>query len=124
MLELGALAGGNIGIGAGIQHRTESFNYSLLDPLDESGMGNAPDSPIVGGQDVDAVFVEGILPVSDSLEVQAAVRYEDYGTVDTTDPSLQFVIRYQTGWVFAEVRSSFPSSIGSSDECFKSVINY
>ena len=90
--ELGALAGGNIGVAAGIQHRTESFNYSP-DPLDESGLGNGPDSPIVGGQDVDALFVEGILPVSDALEVQAAVRYEDYGTVDTTDPKL--AIRYQ-----------------------------
>ena len=100
--ELGALAGGNIGIATGIQHRTESFNYSP-DPLDESGIGNAPDSPIVGGQDVDAVFVEGILPVSDSLEVQAAIRYEDYGTVDTTDPKL--AVRYQISdiWVFVEV---------------------
>ena len=33
------------------------------------------------------------MPVSDSLEVQAAVRYEDYGTVDTTDPKL--AIRWQ-----------------------------
>jgi iron complex outermembrane receptor protein len=90
--ELGALAGGNIAVAAGMQHRTESFSYSP-DPLDESGIGNAPDSPIAGGQDVDALFVEGILPISDTLEVQAAVRYEDYGTVDTTDPKL--AIRYQ-----------------------------
>ena len=85
MVKLDHDPGGNIGVAAGMQHRTESFNYSP-DPLDESGIGNAPDQPIVGGQDVDAVFVEGILPVSDVLEVHAAVRYEDYGTVDTTDP--------------------------------------
>jgi len=104
--ELGALAGGNIGVAAGMQHRTESFNYSP-DPLDESGIGNAPDQPIVGGQDVDAVFVEGILPVSDVLEVQAAVRYEDYGTVDTTDPKL--AIRYQVSDSLG-IRGSWGSS--------------
>jgi iron complex outermembrane receptor protein len=104
--ELGALAGGNIGIAAGMQRRTESFNYSP-DPLDESGIGNAPDQPIVGGQDVDALFVEGILPVSDSLEVQAAVRYEDYGNVDTTDPKL--AIRYQVSDSLG-IRGSWGSS--------------
>ena len=104
--ELGALAGGNIGVAAGMQHRTESFNYSP-DPLDESGIGNAPDQPIVGGQDVDALFVEGILPVSDSLEVQAAVRYEDYGNVDTTDPKL--AIRYQVSDSLG-IRGSWGSS--------------
>tara|TARA_B110000503_G_scaffold42451_1_gene69536 strand:+ start:578 stop:3298 length:2721 start_codon:yes stop_codon:yes gene_type:complete len=104
--ELGALAGGNIGVAAGMQHRTESFNYSP-DPLDESGIGDAPDQPIVGGQDVDAVFVEGILPVSDVLEVQAAVRYEDYGTVDTTDPKL--AIRYQVSDSLG-IRGSWGSS--------------
>jgi iron complex outermembrane receptor protein len=104
--ELGALAGGNIGVAAGMQHRTESFNYSP-DPLDESGIGNAPDSPIAGGQDVDALFVEGILPVSDSLEVQAAVRYEDYGTVDTTDPKL--AIRWQATDTLG-IRGSWGSS--------------
>jgi iron complex outermembrane receptor protein len=104
--ELGALAGGNIGVAAGMQHRTESFSYSP-DPLDESGIGNAPDQPIVGGQDVDALFVEGILPVSDSLEVQAAVRYEDYGNVDTTDPKL--AIRYQVSDSLG-IRGSWGSS--------------
>ena len=104
--ELGALAGGNIGVAAGIQHRTESFNYSP-DPLDESGLGNAPDSPIAGGQDVDALFIEGILPVSDALEVQAAVRYEDYGTVDTTDPKL--AMRYQVSDSIG-IRGSWGSS--------------
>jgi iron complex outermembrane receptor protein len=66
--EVGALPGGSIGVAAGLQHRSETFSYSP-DPLDVSGLGNGPDAPIDGGQDVDALFVEAILPVSDSLEV-------------------------------------------------------
>ena len=104
--EVGALPGGSIGVAAGIQHRSESFSYSP-DPLDVSGLGNGKDAPIAGGQDVDAVFVEAMLPVSDSIEVQAAVRYEDYGTVDTTDPKL--AVRWQATENFG-VRGSWGTS--------------
>jgi iron complex outermembrane receptor protein len=104
--EVGALSGGSIGVAAGLQHRSETFSYSP-DPLDVSGLGNGPDAPIDGGQDVDALFVEAILPVSDSLEVQAAVRYEDYGTVDTTDPKL--AVRWQASETFG-IRGSWGTS--------------
>ena len=104
--EVGALPGGSIGVAAGLQHRSETFSYSP-DPLDVSGLGNGPDAPIDGGQDVDALFVEAILPVSDSLEVQAAVRYEDYGTVDTTDPKLS--VRWQASENFG-IRGSWGTS--------------
>jgi iron complex outermembrane receptor protein len=104
--EVGALAGGGIGVAAGMQHRSESFSYSP-DPLDVSGLGNGPDAPITGGQDVDAVFVEAMFPVSDSVTVQAAVRYEDYGTVDTTDPKL--AVRWQATENFG-VRGSWGTS--------------
>ena len=104
--EVGSLAGGSMGVAAGLQHRSESFSYSP-DPLDVSGLGNAPDAPIAGSQDVDALFVEAILPVSDTLEVQAAVRYEDYGTVDTTDPKL--AVRWQIAENFG-LRGSWGTS--------------
>ena len=104
--EVGALPGGSIGVAVGMQHRSESFSYSP-DPLDVSGLGNGKDAPIAGGQDVDAVFVEAMLPVSDSIEVQAAVRYEDYGTVDTTDPKL--AVRWQATENFG-IRGSWGTS--------------
>ena len=45
---------------------------------------------VFGRQDAYAVFGEVLFPVSDRFEVQAAVRYEDYGDDggDTTDPKL------------------------------------
>ncbi len=43
-------------------------------------------------QDVDSLFAELALPVSDDLDVQLAIRYEDYGTVDSIDPKV--VVRY------------------------------
>jgi iron complex outermembrane receptor protein len=43
-------------------------------------------------QDVDALFAELALPVSDQLDVQLAIRYEDYGTVDSIDPKV--VVRF------------------------------
>lgn len=104
--EVGMLSGGSIGVAAGMQHRSETFSYSP-DPLDVSGLGNGPDAPIDGGQDVDALFVEAIMPVSDSLEVQVAVRYEDYGTVNTTDPKL--AVRWQASEKFG-VRGSWGTS--------------
>jgi iron complex outermembrane receptor protein len=75
--------------------------------LDVSGLGNGPHAPIDGGQDVDALFVEAIMPVSDSLEFQAAVRYEDYGTVNTTDPKL--AVHWQASEKFG-VRGSWGTS--------------
>jgi iron complex outermembrane receptor protein len=48
-----------------------------------------------------------MLPVSDSIEVQAAVRYEDYVTVDTTDPKL--AVRWQATENFG-VRGSWGTS--------------
>ena len=51
--EVGMLPGGSIGVAAGMQHRSETFNYSP-DPLDVSGLCNGPDAPIDGGQYVDA----------------------------------------------------------------------
>ncbi|MBT5560343.1 MAG: TonB-dependent receptor, partial [Proteobacteria bacterium] len=86
---LGELPGGSIGVAVGLQHRTESFNYTP-DALDASGLGDGLDAPIDGGQDADAAYVEAILPVSDNLEIQVALRYEDYGEQvgNTVDPKV------------------------------------
>lgn len=89
--ELGQLKGGPVGFAAGVQRRKETFEYTP-DPLDASGLGDALDARIDGSQNVDAAFVEAILPVLNTLEVQAALRYEDYGDQvgSTIDPKLAF----------------------------------
>lgn len=89
--ELFEMDGGAAGIAVGFQYRNQdlSQDYDALANQDSFSfvIGN-PD--VAGEQDVIAVFGELALPVSDTLDVQIALRYEDYGGTigDTVDPKL------------------------------------
>jgi len=48
--------------------------------------------PVDEKQDVHSLFYENALHVSDDLDIQLAVRYEDYGDTDTLDPKV--AVRY------------------------------
>ena len=48
----------------------------------------APTFEVDTDQNVDAFFGELALPVSDSFDMQIALRYEDYGTDSTLDPKI------------------------------------
>ena len=39
-------------------------------------------------QEVDSLFAEFALPITDNFDMQLALRYEDYGTVDSVDPKV------------------------------------
>ena len=52
----------------------------------------APTFEFDNSQDVDSIFAELALPVADNFDVHLAIRYEDYGTVDSVDPKV--VVRY------------------------------
>ena len=39
-------------------------------------------------QEVDSLFTEFALPITDDFDMQLALRYEDYGTVDSVDPKV------------------------------------
>ena len=39
-------------------------------------------------QEIDSLFAEFALPITDSFDMQIALRYEDYGTVDSVDPKV------------------------------------
>ena len=60
-------------------------------------------------RDVQAVFVEVGMPILGNLELQAALRYEDYGgdIGDTTDPKIAVLFRPAE---FLTLRGSFSSS--------------
>ena len=87
--ELFEMEGGAAGIAFGAQYRYQDLtqDYDALANQDRFSfvIGN-PD--IYGEQDVYAIFGELALPVSDDLDIQIALRYEDYGgtTGDTIDP--------------------------------------
>jgi outer membrane receptor protein involved in Fe transport len=89
--ELFEMDGGAAGFAFGAQYRYQdlSQDYDALSNQDRFSfvIGNAD---IYGEQDVIALFAELALPVSDVLDIQIALRYEDYGgtTGDTIDPKL------------------------------------
>lgn len=88
--------GGAAGIALGIQWREQKLeqDYDALSNQDRFSfvIGN-PD--IYGEDDVWAMFAELALPVADNLDIQLALRYEDYGgsTGDTVDPKVAFSYR-------------------------------
>ncbi|MFT5012194.1 MAG: iron complex outermembrane receptor protein [Planctomycetaceae bacterium] len=114
------LEGGNVGWAAGIQTRSEEFDFTLadignrainpcpfVDPTsvalghtttlncDASGAGLlaflAASDEESTSRDIYAAFAEFALPVSDTIDIQLAFRYEDYGEDDggdTFDPKI------------------------------------
>ncbi|GAB4573911.1 MAG: TonB-dependent receptor [Rhodothalassiaceae bacterium] len=105
-----ALPGGPLGLALGFSYRKDNF---LLDNDDLLNIGDSffqPASPDgFGSLDVFGVFGELSIPVLDTLEVQAAVRYEDYGgsVGSTVDPKIS--ARWDAlDWL--SVRGSFGTS--------------
>jgi iron complex outermembrane recepter protein len=93
--QLGEVGGGPAGIAVGLQLRSEDIAY---DYDANSNAGNflffAANPDFTGDRDVRAVFTELALPLSDALDLQLAVRYEDYGSgVDSTDPKVALLWR-------------------------------
>jgi iron complex outermembrane recepter protein len=102
------LAGGDIGFAAGIQYRYESYERNPNDisdlsvtPCPTPGETNcssitgpfgflAGTSPLDEDQDIYALYGELGLPVTDAINVQIALRFEDYGgnTGNTLDPKV------------------------------------
>lgn len=93
------LSNGNyVSMAFGTQWR--EFTYSdIADSLSEFRLDGRADpvfSIIDAKQDVYAVYTEAVIPASDDLEIQLALRYEDYGADeggDTTDPKVG--VKYQ-----------------------------
>ncbi len=89
------LNGEVVAVAIGAQYRDMEFN-DIADSLSEFRIDGRTDPVFsVSGakQDVYAIFGEAIIPLSEDFEIQAAIRYEDYGSDqggDSTDPKLGF----------------------------------
>lgn len=87
------LGGGGVGLALGAQFREETQqaggNELATDPSFPFAF-TGPTIPYEADQTIYAVFGEMAFPITDDLELQLAVRYEDYGgeTGDTIDPKL------------------------------------
>lgn len=102
---------GPIGVAIGAHWRREFQELRFGVPREVTG-------PVGGGQsgeyryerDISAIYAEAVVPLlttdTQSLELQVAVRYEDLGEVDTTDPKISLLYRLDT----VNVRASFGTS--------------
>ncbi|WP_262693608.1 TonB-dependent receptor domain-containing protein [Kordiimonas aquimaris] len=101
---------GDIGLALGVQYRDETFSQDF-DPISEAD-GFAF---LIGGQDFSrsrdakAIFAEMFVPLGDTLDFSAAVRYEDYGgnIGDTLDPKFSLLWRPTDEW---SLRGSYSTS--------------
>jgi len=102
--ELMELSGGTAGFAAGVQIRREGFQVETDDineiRFDENGNPIPVDLIFLAGLsevDVDrtsyALFAETILPLTDNVELKAALRYENLENDSSVDPKL--ALRWQ-----------------------------
>lgn len=85
------MGGGNVLTAIGAQYRDMSYE-NIPDSRRQNGTNarNEVEGIVTGDQDATAIFAEAIMPITDTFEMQLALRYEDYGDRggDTTDPKV------------------------------------
>ena len=96
------LPGGPIGAAVGYQFRDDSFTNTpaLVEIAGDAWIGSTePEDITTGNRDVDAYFAELAIPVLSNLEIEAAVRREEFSTgQESTDP--KYGITYApTDWL-------------------------
>ncbi|MFQ5534469.1 MAG: TonB-dependent receptor plug domain-containing protein [Sphingomonadales bacterium] len=103
------LPGGSIGVAIGGQFRDEKLNFDWDENYNQENFTFLVGGPDFGGsREIGAAFLELALPVMDDLEVQVAVRHENYGSgVSSTDPKV--AVLWQPTSMF-----SFRGSFGTS----------
>ena len=96
------LPGGPIGAAVGYQLRQESFMNmpSAVELMGDTWIGGTePEVVTSGSRDIDSFFAELAIPLLDNLEIEAAVRREEFSTGQaSTDP--KFGVTYApTDWL-------------------------
>ena len=132
--ELFEMAAGGVGFAAGVQYRDESYSVSrndiytqTVDPV--TGAAVPVDLIFLGGgfpldesRSSYAAFAEMQIPVTENLEMNLAVRYEDLETDSSVDPKLSLrwqatddlVLRGSASTAFREPSLSQFSSLETS----------
>lgn len=93
---LGSTGAGDIGVAFGFQYRDEAFGSDLDDISNADGFAF-----LIGGPDFSdsrtayALFTEALIPLADTIDFSAALRFEDYGgnIGDTLDPKFSLLWR-------------------------------
>ena len=107
--EFGELSAGPLGAAFGLQIRQDELNYDYNDEANRDNFLFLVGNPDFGNdRDVTALFMELALPLSETVDVQLAARYEDYGDdVDSADPKVSLLWRPSDS---VSVRSSYGTS--------------
>ena len=79
--QIGEMAGGAVGWAAGYQHRRETGFFSPDEFLAAGLTTGGASDPLDGKFSVDEFYGEVLLPVADTFDVSASVRFSDYDTV-------------------------------------------
>ena len=98
------------GYAAGVQYRDQSLDFVYDDITRRDGFAFLIGNPDFDASDqVRAAYGEVWLPVSESLEITGALRYEDYGegVGDTLDPKVTLLYRATDG---VSIRGSYSTS--------------
>ena len=87
--ELGELRGGQAALVVGVQHRAEELRHDYNDDANRNNfiflVGN-PD--FREDRNINSLFAELALPITETVNLQLAARHEDYGDIDSTDPKI------------------------------------
>ncbi|WP_379551399.1 TonB-dependent receptor plug domain-containing protein [Qipengyuania sp. DGS5-3] len=108
--ELFELPAGPLGIAVGVQYREQKISATFDDISDRDGFAFLiGEQAFAGSQDVYAIYGEVAAPITDWLDVQLALRFEDYGADggDTLDPKIALLAR-PTDWL--SLRGSYSTS--------------
>ncbi|WP_116365308.1 TonB-dependent receptor [Parahaliea mediterranea] len=106
--DLFQLGGRTVGAAVGVQYRKDGLSYDFNERSEELAFnffGGGED--FSGSQQVYAAFAELALPLADTLELQAAIRYEDFDSADTTNPKLALLWTPSQDW---SLRASWGTS--------------
>lgn len=108
--KVGETSAGPIGLAVGAQYRREEFSRDF----DELSNNDAfafiiGSSDFAADRDIVAVFAETSVPLTEKLDLSAALRYEDYGGTigDTIDPKVSLLYRPNDA---IAVRASYSTS--------------
>ena len=115
---------GDLGLAVGFEYRQEAISDNPDDQFLRGEVFGTEATQANGSRDNTAVFGELAIPVLDTLEVQVAVRFEDYSDFGTTtDPKVAFIwnpndsvsLRGSYGTAF-RAPSLHQVGLGSTDE--------
>ncbi|MBA6326884.1 TonB-dependent receptor [Colwellia sp. MB02u-6] len=86
------MAHGDLGLAVGVEYREESISDNPDDQFLRGEVFGTEATQANGSRDNTSIFAELAIPVLDNLEVQVAVRHEDYSDFGTTtDPKVAFI---------------------------------